>query len=47
MEILVQTLTGDRYPLKNDIYRKNVTAKLHHLEAGKVGLQATVRLKSR
>ena len=33
MEILVQTLTGDRSPLENYIYRKNVRAKLHRLGA--------------
>ena len=33
MEIMVQTLTGDRYLLENDIYRKNVRAKLHRLGA--------------
>ena len=44
MEILVQTFTGDRYPLENYIYRKNVRAKLHRL--GARSLQATIMLKS-
>ena len=33
MEILVQTLTGDRSPLENDIYPKYLRTKLHRLGA--------------